>query len=75
MCFHNYVYYVGGSTTDYTLHVSGYSGTAGDSLAYLFATKNNDSDQYGGNCAHSSFSEAECYYFNLNGLSIKVLKK
>ena len=25
-------FYIGGSTTDYTLHVSGYSGTAGDSL-------------------------------------------
>ena len=24
-------FYIGGSTTDYTLHVSGYSGTAGDS--------------------------------------------
>ena len=23
-------FYIGGSTTDYTLHVSGYSGTAGD---------------------------------------------
>ena len=27
-------FYIGGSTTDYTLHVSGYNGTAGDSLTY-----------------------------------------
>ena len=27
-------FYIGGSTTDYTLHVSGYNGTAGNSLAY-----------------------------------------
>ena len=25
-------FYIGGSTTDYTLHVSGYNGTTGDSL-------------------------------------------
>ena len=49
-------FYIGGSTTDYILHVSGYSGTAGDSLAYhhlmKFSTKDDDNDQYsGGNCA------------------------
>ena len=36
-------FYIGGSTTDYTLHVSGYSGTAGDCLSYYnlrrFCTK------------------------------------
>ena len=47
-------FYIGSSTTDYTLHVSGYSGTAGDSLAYhngqKLSTKDNDNDGYGGNC-------------------------
>ena len=42
-------FYIGGSTTDYTLHVSGYSGTAGDSLEYhnlmKFTTEDNDNDQ------------------------------
>ena len=70
-------FYIGGSTTDYTLHVSGYSGCAGDSLDYhnlqKFSTKDNDNDQYSGNCAHSSFGKAgwwykQCYYSNLNGL-------
>ena len=41
-------FYIGGSTTDYTLHISGYSGTAGDSLTYhnlmKFTTKENDND-------------------------------
>ena len=41
-------FYIGSSTTDYTLHVSGYSGTAGDSLAYhnlmKFTKKDNDND-------------------------------
>ena len=54
-------FYIGGSTTDYTLHVSGYSGTAGDSLTYhnlmKYTTKDNDNDNNSGywvssdNCA------------------------
>ena len=67
-------FYIGGSTTDYTLHVSGYSGTAGDSLTYhnlmKFSTKDDDNDQWGGNCA-ISFTGAwwyqSCYQSNLNG--------
>ena len=70
-------FYIGGSTTDYTLHVSGYSGTAGDSLAYhnqqKFSTKDDDNDQYSGSCADSSFASGawwyqSCYYSNLNGV-------
>ena len=66
-------FYIGSSTTNYRLHVSGYSGTAGDSLAYHnlmeFSTKDNDNDQYSGNCA-SSFGAwwyNSCHISNLNG--------
>ena len=58
-------FYIGGSTTDYRLHLSGYNGTAGDSLAmdhsgYIpnsnhnlmkFSTKDKDNDQDSRNCA------------------------
>ena len=42
-------FYIGSSTTDYTLHVSGYSGTSGDSFISLHllmnvTTKDNDND-------------------------------
>ena len=67
-------FYIGNSTTDYTLHVSGYSGTAGNSLAshnlMKFTTKDNDNDLYYQNCA-TIFSSAwwyeSCYNSNLNG--------
>ena len=67
-------FYIGGSTTDYTLHASGYSGTAGDSLAYhnlmKFTTKDNDNDPSFGNCAVSRIGAwwyDNCDYSNLNG--------
>ena len=68
-------FYIGGSSTDYTLQVSGYSGTAGDSMAYSnghkFSTKDDDNDVSSGNCA-VSYSGAwwyrNCYHSNLNGL-------
>ena len=68
-------FYIGGSTTDYTLHISGYSGTAGDSLfthnLHKFSTKDKDNDISDSNCA-VSLSGAwwfyGCYYSNLNGL-------
>ena len=67
-------FYIGGSTSDYTLHVSGYSGTAGDSLAYhnlmKFTTKDNDNDQWSGNCAigdNSAWWYNKCDDSELNG--------
>ena len=72
-------YYIGGFTTDYTLHVSGYSGTAGNSLIswhhlMKFTTKGNDNDAYNcgssGNCVTESTGAwwyNNCYYSNLNG--------
>ena len=49
-------YNIGDSSTDYTITVGGYSGDAGDSLAYhngrKFSTKDRDNDiDSGGNCA------------------------
>ena len=68
-------FYIGSSTTDYTLHVSGYNGTAGDSLAYhnlqKFSTKDDDNDKDSGNCAvrySGAWWYNKCYYTNLNGL-------
>ena len=70
-------FYIGDSTTDYTLHVPGYSahGTAGDSLAYhnlqKFSTKDNDNDQSGSNCAvqySGAWWYKNCHHSNLNGL-------
>ena len=60
-------FYIGGSTTNYTLHVSGYSGT--DNLM-KFTTKDNDNDQWSGNCAIYSTGAwwyKRCYPSNLNG--------
>ena len=69
-------FYIDNSTTDYTLHVSGYNGTAGDSLAYhnlvKLSTKDNDNDLLtGGNCANfvtGAWWYKHCYNSNLNGL-------
>ena len=48
---------IGSEATDYTLYISGYSGTGGDSLTYSnlskFSTHNKDNDNNSGNCATS----------------------
>ena len=70
---------VGNSTTEYTLTVGGYSGTAGDSLAYhngmKFTTRDNDNDNntrnWENNCAkywHGAWWFNYCFYSHLNGL-------
>ena len=67
---------VGNSGTNYRLNIAGYTGTAGDSLAWhngmQFSTKDRDNDRRtGGNCAsghHGAWWYRSCHYSNLNGL-------
>ena len=66
---------VGDSTTEYTLTVGGYSGTAGDSLTYhngkKFTTRDNDNDNWPGtNCAQLLYGGwwfNSCLGSHLNG--------
>ena len=69
-------FYIGGSSTDYTLHVSGFSSSSGvlDALTYhngyKFTTKDNDNDRSPTNCAVQWFGAwwyNYCHYSNLNG--------
>ncbi|XP_019863762.1 PREDICTED: fibrinogen C domain-containing protein 1-like [Amphimedon queenslandica] len=60
--------------TEYILTVGGYSGTAGDSMAYhnglRFSTRDNDNDPVGSNCAQEGSGAwwyKSCYRSNLNG--------
>ncbi|XP_060604598.1 fibrinogen C domain-containing protein 1-like [Ruditapes philippinarum] len=59
---------------NYKLEVSGYSGTAGDSLEYhngmMFSTYDRDHDTRSTNCAekhHGAWWYKGCYFSNLNG--------
>ncbi|XP_067932185.1 fibrinogen C domain-containing protein 1-A-like [Watersipora subatra] len=66
---------VGDRSTDYVLHVSGYSGTAGDSLSVhsslKFTTLDHDNDlELKSNCAslyHGAWWYKDCHISNLNG--------
>ncbi|XP_056016416.1 ryncolin-1-like [Ostrea edulis] len=65
---------VGDESSKYRLTVSGYRGTAGNSLSYhngmKFTTKDQDNDKGGGNCATTckgAWWYKSCYYSNLNG--------
>ena len=69
-------FYIDGPSTDYTLHVSGYSGTAGNAMGYnnigKFSTKDNENDIHSSlHCAsyqHSGWWHRSCTKANLNGL-------
>ena len=72
---------VGDSTTEYTLTVGGYSGTAGDSLSngtnpnglhngMKFSTRDNDNDNWANNCAlrwNGAWWFNSCFFSHLNG--------
>jgi len=66
---------VGDSASKYTLSVSGYTGTAGDSLSShngdKFSTRDQDNDDYDRSCAQlykSGWWYNGCHDSNLNGL-------
>ena len=66
---------VGDTASNYTLSVSGYSGTAGDSLSehngHMFSTRDQDNDIFGSNCAQQfkgAWWYSNCHSSNLNGL-------
>ena len=66
---------VGDSASRYTLSVSGYSGTAGDSFTgqngFKFSTRDQDNDGSGHNCAQTNKSGwwyAACWSAHLNGV-------
>ena len=69
---------VGDSSTEYTLTIAGYSGTAGDSMTgdhnlngQKFSTKDNDNDNWDNvNCAaylQGAWWHKVCTHSNLNG--------
>ncbi|XP_062598935.1 fibrinogen-like protein A [Saccostrea cucullata] len=67
-------FYVGNEASKYKLTVSGFSGTAGDSLAYhkemKFSTKDQDNDNWSSDCAKQRYGAwwyNSCVYSNLNG--------
>ena len=67
-------FYLGSSADNYRLHVDGYNGDAGDSLAYHngmeFSTHDNNNDQDASNCAETSrggWWYNACHEANLNG--------
>ena len=68
-------FWVGNSSSNYTLRVYGYTGTAGDSLTThngrQFTTKDRDNDNARYNCAqayHGAWWFSSCKASNLNGL-------
>ena len=67
-------FFIGSSLTEYYLYISGFNGTAGDSLKHhnlmRFTTKDNDNDVGTGNCAIAypgGWWYNACHSSNLNG--------
>ncbi|XP_052704365.1 microfibril-associated glycoprotein 4-like [Crassostrea angulata] len=72
---------VGSESEKYKLSVGGYSGTAGDSLAYhngmKFSTRDQDNDTWGKQCSverQGAWWYNACVYSNLNGPYLKSAK-
>ena len=68
------VFYVDGESDNYKVHVSSYSGSAGDSFSdangMQFSTKDRDHDKNSGQCAvsyHGAWWYNNCHGSNLNG--------
>jgi len=68
------MFYIDGEDANYKVHVSTYSGTAGDSFSNTngmqFSTKDRDHDTYGTSCAvqfHGAWWYSNCHAANLNG--------
>ena len=66
---------IGDSVSKFRLTVSGYSGTAGDSLSYhnsqAFSTRDQDNDGWSGHCAQAhtgAWWYNACAHSNLNGV-------
>ena len=66
---------IGDASSNYTLTVAGYSGTADDGLAYhhnhQFSTRDRDNDNRGENCAEiytGAWWYDSCFRSNLNGV-------
>ena len=68
-------FYIDGENDNYRLHVSSYSGTAGDSLSYHngmeFSTRDRDNDKWSStSCAeqyHGAWWYNNCHFSHLNG--------
>ncbi|XP_061176959.1 fibrinogen C domain-containing protein 1-B-like [Saccostrea echinata] len=67
-------FYIGDENNKYTITVSGYNGTAGDSLGYhngiKFSTQDQDNDNNRSSCAtdyHGAWWYNACLHSNLNG--------
>ncbi|XP_062579144.1 fibroleukin-like, partial [Saccostrea cucullata] len=78
---HYSTFYVGDEGSKYKLTVSGYSGTAADSLTYhsgrRFSTKDQDNDDHSSHCAvsdHGGWWYKSCHYSNLNGQYTESVK-
>ena len=75
---------IGDSTTEYTLNVGGYSGTAGDGLVdghnhngMKFSTKDNDNDNWNGASCTIYYKEAAglITVFNLTSMHFTIIKQ
>ena len=75
-------FYIDGEDDNYRIHVSSYSGTAGDSFSDTngrqFSTKDRDHDSNSGSCAisfHGAWWYGSCHSSNLNGKYLNGVHK